>query len=202
MKRILLFVVVLLGSIVAGAQENNIYILPFQPSIDGIPEEARSYLESKMENIIVNYGIASGGLSQHFVITSKVKVIERDIAPTTPIRISQKFEITMQIGDAVKNQVFSSCTMNVAGIGTTETKACIQAFQNINVNNPQFKELISVAKDRIIAYYNSNCDLLIQEAEQQIYRQQYDEAIAALIANAPRSDDSYSLSDSWSSSMS
>jgi hypothetical protein len=188
MKKYLLIVIVIcllcLEKIYAQTGKDNsgkISINAAQPDYKHIPEEANKLLESKLNQILTTYGIADNGYTERFVLTAKVNVVSKDIVPSTPQRISQKLEITFMVGDIIENKLYETTALSVSGIGINETKAFIAAFGNINANNEKIVALLDNATNKIIAYYTSNCDVIIEKAQSLANLQQYDEAIYNLV---------------------
>ena len=146
-----------------------------------IPEEANKLLETKLKQIVTKYGIADNGLSERFVITAKTSVIQKDVAPSNPPRISQKLEVTFMIGDVMENKVYETASLEISGIGTNETKAYISAFQSISIGNKIFAEMLENAKGKIMQYYNTHCDEYYRRAQILETKQQFDEAVYVLM---------------------
>lgn len=185
MKKIIILFSVLFSANVAFAQTEEtglIAIKALQPAGQNVPEDARSLLESKMQKLILARGMAENNVSDRFVMTAKVTVLQKDVTPTTPAKISQKLEITFFVVDAIDKVIFSSSSLTVAGIGDNETKAFLQAFQRINTNNPQLQSFVDVAKQRIADYYTKKCETILKEAAVLENNQEYDAAIAKLVA--------------------
>jgi len=179
MKRFLFSLLFIVAAITMMA--GNLSITVAQPEYDNLPEEARLALETKLEQILDANNVTVGQ-SDRFVITSKFVVNQKDVTPTNPPRVSGKYQVTILIGDAIDNKVFSRTNLQVAGIGTTETKALIQAFQRIPTSSPAIKQLVADASAQISDYYTNHCDRVVQDAERFVKMQQYEEAIAKLIS--------------------
>lgn len=177
MKRIIISALLTFAVMTVAA--GNLSITVVQPEYDNLPEEARLALEAKLEQILTANNVIAGQ-SDRFAITAKFVVNQKDITPTTPARISEKLQVTILIGDAIDSKVFARTNMQVAGIGVTETKALIQAFQRIPTGSPAIKQLVEDASAQITDYYTNHCDLILQDAERLAKMQQYDEAIAKL----------------------
>jgi len=169
----------------------KISIFVYQPQIDGLPEDARAYLETKMGEIITSYDINNSGLSQRFVMTAKIHVTQQDILPTHPARISQKMDVTFIIGDFIKNKAYASTTLSLAGVDVTAEKTYIRAFQTIKHDNIALQNLVLEAKEKIVQYYSQNCDAILLESESLALRNSYEEAIALLISVPNVCDDCY-----------
>lgn len=161
---------------------DRIAIAVLLPSNINCPQEAATQLSNKLERIVTKYGMADNGLENRFVITAKVNILEKNIMQTTPVKIAQKMTVTLLIGDAEENRIFANTEIAVQGIGLTETKSFIQAFNKINVNNPEIAAFIDKGKRMIGEYYDKNCDFILQEARRMAQNEQLDEAIAKLIS--------------------
>ncbi len=139
-------------------------------------------METKMQQVATQYGLASNGLTDRFVMTAKVNVTSKDVTPTTPVKISQKMEVTLFIGDVVDNKVYESVVLNVAGIGQSEEQSMIKAFNQIKSSNPLLKVFVENAERKIAEYYSNNCQYILTEANSLAQQQKYDAAIAKLMA--------------------
>lgn len=149
---------------------------------ENIPEEATRNLENKLKRALTINGIADNGYAERFVLTAKVDIVSKDIAPTTPARISQKMELTLIVGDVMENKIYESCNLTLTGIGTNETKAFLTAFQKFNPQNKEIQSMLTTAKEKIVAYYTNNCDAIIQQAETLANMDKMDEAIFRLVS--------------------
>ena len=160
----------------------KISIFVYQPPIDGLPEDARAFLETKMGDIVTGYNINNSGLSQRFVMTAKIHVTQQDILPTHPVRISQKMDVTFIIGDFVENKAYASTTLSLTGVDVTAEKTFIRAFKTIKRDNIALQNLVLEAKEQIVQYYTQNCDAIMLESKGLALRNSYEEAIALLIS--------------------
>lgn len=185
MKKIVLLFSIVISFYMVSAQSdivNDISIKAVQPSYNDMSEEARGMLETKLKEIVTTYGIADNNVTDRFVITAKIEVVQKDVTPTTPVKISQKLNITFFIGDVIENKIYSSVALGILGIGENETKSYIQAIQRINASNPQIKSFVENAKSKIINYYTQNCSSILKEASLLENSQEYDAAISKLVA--------------------
>ena len=183
MKKIVTMIAAMLLATVAMAQDyGRIAINVVVPQLPNVPEEARAALETKMQQVATQYGLASNGLTDRFVMTAKMNVTSKDVVPTTPAKISQKMEVTLFIGDVVDNKVYESVVLNVAGIGQSETQSMIQAFNQIKPDNSQLKTFVEKAERKIAEYYANNCQYILTEANTLAQQRKYDAAIAKLMA--------------------
>lgn len=147
-----------------------------------IPEEAARQLETKLQNVLISNGFVNNGYIERYVLTAKVDIIQKDITPTTPARISEQMDVTLMVGDVIENKLFSSVTLSAAGIGTNENKAFINAFRNIKGDNPKIQEMLNDAKNKIQEYYTKHCSEIIQKSKRLTSTQAFDEALFLLSA--------------------
>jgi len=185
MKKIyLLLVYICLVCWEANAQTSNENRVAINALVadESIPKEATQNLESKLRRDLTTNGIADNGYTERFALTARINIISKDIAPTTPPRISQKIELTLMVGDVVENKLYESCTIFLVGIGTNENKAFITAFQRFNPQNKEVQTMLSNAKEKIVAYYNDNCDAILLQAETLAKMEKMNEAIFRLIS--------------------
>ena len=166
-------------SIVAQDDAGRVSISAVQPTYENIPETARANIESKMQRMISGCGLASSE-ADRFIMTARIDVTEKEI--NTAGMIVQRMEITFIVGDVIEDKIYGTTTINAMGIGETEAKCFIKAFQTIKPNNPELMAFVNKAKDDIVSYYTNNCQFIIQDADRMIGMQQYGEAIATLVA--------------------
>lgn len=182
MKRILLLLALVLP-LAAFCQQNDadrISISAVIPDYKDIPAEALQNLEGKLQSLVTAQGNADRQ-TDRFLITARVDVTNKDITQTAPPKVSMKMDITFIIGDVVEDKVYGTHTISTAGIGPNETKAYIQAFQRIKSNNPALQKFVGDTKQKILDYYNDNCQFIVSDAERKAQMGQYDEAIAQLV---------------------
>jgi hypothetical protein len=103
------------------------------------------------------------------------------MTPTAPPMTALTLDISFYIGDGIAGTKFSSTSLQVKGVGTNETKAYISALKRIRSTNPMLKNFINEGKSKIIEYYNSKCDFIIQDALSKSGMKKYDEGISSLL---------------------
>lgn len=187
MRKLFVFIIsVVFTALTAMAQTDasRISISAVQPEYDNIPEVARANLETKMQRIISASGLGSSA-DTRFILTAKVDVIDKSI--TTAGMILQKMEVTFIIGDVIEEKIYGTNTVNIAGVGETEAKAYIKAFQNIKPMN----EFFMAAKDAIVDYYTNSCQTIITDANRMAKMHQYDDAITNLVTVPNVCEDCY-----------
>ena len=145
-----------------------------------IPNTAYNVLQNKLNSIVTQNGLGSSQ-SQRFIITANCNLLTKDITATAPPMHAYTLEITFYIGDGIDGTLFSTHTITSKGVGETEDKAYLAALKAVKTNNPDFKQFLDEGKNKIIEYYNSQCDFLITKAKSQASMENYDEALYQLI---------------------
>lgn len=154
----------------------NTYLLD---DID-LTSESKKLLSNKLSQITSNNGMGGSQVNPRFIITASINVGTKDIIAGPPQMIAQNVDVTLYIGDAITNTVFSNVTLSLKGVGTNENKAYIEGFKTINPKNKDVISFLEEGKNKIINYYSSNCDFIIKDAETLVNQEKYDEAIYKL----------------------
>lgn len=177
MKKTVLFIIGFVLANVCYAQEISINAKVVD---EKIPYEAARQLETKLQNILISHGFVNNGYIERYVLTARIDVTQKDIAPTTPARIIEKMDITFMVGDVIENKVYTSVTIQSSGIGKSENTAFISAFRGIKNDNPEISKMLNIAKKKIIDFYTNNCSEIIERTKSLVATQAYDEALFQL----------------------
>lgn len=181
MKRILLLFIALV-TVVANYAQDNTSKISINAWVDeeDVPKEAARYLDNKLQQWIADNGFADNDVFDRFVLAAKIDIVQKNITPTAPIRVSTKMDITLFVGDIVENKQYASCSMQVSAIGTNDIKAYINAFRKIDTQQKRIQTMLNNAKAKIVDYYTYHCAEIKTRANGLAAWQQYDEAISFL----------------------
>lgn len=191
MKKILLILVAFVFGINLNAQNSQgktddlgrialAAIVPDQA--EGIPQSARQLLANKMEQVAVQNGLGAAASNPRFCIVPVVNVLSKEITPTAPPMQALNLDVTFYIVDAASQTIFSQTSIQVKGVGQTEDKAYIQALKNLNVKAGQFKGFVESGKEKILEYYNSQCDVVLKGAQALAGQKKYEESLFTLLS--------------------
>jgi hypothetical protein len=158
----------------------RIILNTYLPDNIALPAEAKSQLQTKLNQITSNNGMGGSQANPRFIITAHVNIGTKDIIAGPPQMISQNLVLVLFVGDALTNTIFSNTTLSLKGVGTNENKAFIEAFKNINPKNKEVTAFLEEGKNKIINYYSTNCDFIIKDAQTLVKQEKYDEAIYQL----------------------
>jgi hypothetical protein len=186
MKKIISILIVIISTISSNAQVKlddfgRIVLNTYLPDNIAIPSEAKNLLITKLNQITSNNGMGGSQANPRFIITANVNVGTKDIIAGPPQMISQNVDITLFIGDAITNTIFSNTTLSLKGVGTNENKAIIEALKTINPKNKEVLAFLEEGKTKIINYYSTNCDFILKEATTLSDQFKFSEAIYKLM---------------------
>ena len=156
----------------------NTYI----PDELNLPGQARNLLENKLSQVATYYGMGGNSIDGRFVIMAVINVMSKDIIAGPPQMVAQNFDVTIYIGDAIDDKLFSSTSISLKGVGKNENESLINGIKNINQRNPLIKQALEEGKEKIVAYFESNCDFIIRKATALDAQGKFDEAIYNLIS--------------------
>lgn len=142
--------------------------------------EVKNTLLTKLDQISSSNGMGGSQINPRFIITANVTIGSKDIIAGPPQMQAQNLELSLFIGDAITNTIFSTISLSLKGVGTNENKAYIDAFKNINPKNKEVVAFLEEGKTKIINYYNTNCDFILKDAQALTKQEKYDEAIYKL----------------------
>ncbi|MBM3454685.1 MAG: hypothetical protein FJX80_06010 [Bacteroidetes bacterium] len=185
MKKLISLLILTFVAITSNAQVNlddfgRIVLNTYLPDDIAIPTEAKNLLITKLNQITSNNGMGGSQANPRFIITANVNVGTKDIIAGPPQMIAQNLDVTLFIGDALTNTIFSNTILSLKGVGTNENKAFIEAFKTINTKNKEVIAFLEEGKTKIINYYSTNCDFIIKDAQTLVKQEKYDEAIYQL----------------------
>lgn len=186
MKKLLSLFLILISSFsMSHAQDDsdfgNLFISVVRPDLSSIPDEAGKQLELKLNQLLMNNGVASTDPYNRFVITTKVSVLTKDIVPGPPAKVSMHIDFTFIVGDVEDNKIFESATVSAIGVGINENKAFIAAIKTIKPRMPLLTKMLENAKAKIVEYYKVACPQMISDAKMKAAVRNYEEAMAILV---------------------
>lgn len=178
----LLLLILASFSIVGYAEVNE--SISYYPVVTGndIPETVRQSLLAKMDKAIADNGYGSEARPDRFVLLAKCNILDKEVVPTTPPRITQTVGITFIIGDVIENKTFASASFEYKGIGIIEIKAWQTAISRLKPDNVSIHEMFQTANEKIDAYYASGCRKIIEEAQAMAEMGEYEKAISSLMS--------------------
>jgi hypothetical protein len=186
MKKIICFIALTVVTITSTAQLKlddfgRVILNSYLPDNINLPSEAKSLLNTKLNQIASNNGMGGSQANPRFIITANVNVGTKDIIAGPPQLIAQNIDITFFVGDAITNTIYANTTLSLKGVGTNENKAFIEAIKTINPKNKELLSFLEEGKTKIINYYATQCDFILKQANTLADQFKFNEAIYELM---------------------
>jgi hypothetical protein len=186
MKKIICFIALTVVTITSTAQLKlddfgRVILNSYLPDNINLPSEAKSLLNTKLNQIASNNGMGGSQANPRFIITANVNVGTKDIIAGPPQLIAQNIDITFFVGDAITNTIYANTTLSLKGVGTNENKAFIEAIKTINPKNKELLSFLEEGKIKIINYYATQCDFILKQANTLADQFKFNEAIYELM---------------------
>jgi tetratricopeptide (TPR) repeat protein len=152
-------------------------------NMDGLTVSQLSKLESKIIQITTKAGLSASGNNQTFVIYPKFAIYETNTVESGMQNITVvTAELSLFIKQVNNNLLFSSVSNQLKGSGKTAEIALNNAISQIYVSDKIFASFIAEGKDKILKYYETNCDDIVNKANAFIKMQQYGQALGLLMS--------------------
>lgn len=188
MKKISLLLLAALCHIALLAQSaltSQVVLTPYVVN-DASTPGADKVLLDKLNRIVTKYGVSSdSGLGSPFIITGHAIELNRETTATVPPHMAVDLTLTLYIGNGEEGILFSTCSMNLRGVGNNLDKAYAAAFKRLDVNDPELSAAIEEGRSRIARYYAEAGPGLIRKAEAFAAVGNYADAYGVLLRIPP-----------------
>lgn len=152
-------------------------------NLEGLTASQLSKLESKITQITTRAGLAANSYNQTFVIYPKFAIYESQVVEGGMQNITVlTAELSLYILQTTTNVLFASVSKPLKGSGKSREAAITQLISQIPVSDKAFAAFIDEGKQKIIQYYETNCNNIVKKADSYIQRQQYDQALGLLMS--------------------
>lgn len=150
--------------------------------VESLHAAAKNNLKNKLAQIVSNNGLGSAEEGSRFIISASIDVLTKDITSTAPSMHVYTLQVNMGIGDGIEGIKYASHSITVRGVGKNEAKAYISALKNISTRDQAYQDFVQKAQQKILEYYNTQCDFIIKEAETYKNQREFDKAIHKLMS--------------------
>lgn len=144
--------------------EERIALRPMLMYSPDLSDQNRLTLRNKLAQIASNNGLAAAGAEQPFVLTAKAIITDKRIVESAPPVIVYTGTVSFYIVDNNEQVIFSQYSSNRRGVGNTESEALQNIIGQINPNDAALSAFVMRGKEKIITYYNTHCELLLEKA--------------------------------------
>lgn len=187
LKRKLLLIMLVIGHLLAYGQSallkqqsEGVLLGVVQMEQHNIPESVSTYLQNQLLQIVTDngWGVLDG--NARFVITASIVPLTKDVIPGPPIQYAENVNITFYIVDNIDQKVFSSITIPIKVVESSEEKALLKAVRTIDTTSPKLLSFINIGKEKIVAYYESQYANIVAKAKSLTKQELYEEALFEL----------------------
>lgn len=184
--RLLFVLLFIVQSFIVFGQGNSrmaemICITPYIPDEVQLPaDDLKQLLLDKLTQLVTQNGLGYKGYDNRFVISTNIQNISESRTSTIPAKTVLKISVTLYVGDGKEGTLFSSGNIELKGIGKNREEAYRSALYKIRPNNKEVVQCLEVGKNRILVYYDSIGESIMQQAEGLAASGDYDNAINSL----------------------
>jgi len=153
---------------------------PYVPDYPGLGLEGVKLIESKLTNIISQYGNTGNLGDPTFALIPAINIVSKNVTATAPTMFSNTYEVTVYTVNMLDGTIFSSSSFTIKGVGQSPLKAFINAMQFSTFNEDKFSTLLLEGQDKALKYYEDNCDKIMAQAKNEEMQKNYSSAFAIL----------------------
>ncbi len=177
-------IISLIGVNIASAQcDIHLMVAPVTQG-EEIPDEVNDMLMSRLSTAITATGVTANPDLDRFFVTGKISHLYKDVVAGPPMNHVIHSTLTLYIGDNISQKIYATTNYELRGAGTSETRAFVNAFRQLNGKNNQLQKFVEQGSKKIIDYYNKEYPNLIKKAQQASALRNYDEALS-IVATIP-----------------
>ena len=155
-------------------------ILP--TNVDGLNESQLSKLESKITETVTNNGISAEGYTQNFVIYPKFEIYDEKESKGGMRSIKVlNCNLSLYIKQLSTNIIFSTYSKSIQGTGYSKNDAISSALESIDPSDTKLNDFVKAGKEKIIKYYQANCDIVLKKVESDRNIKNFESALAVLL---------------------
>lgn len=175
-----LLLVLMIVAFVNTIEAQTIRVLPV--SSENISENAAEVLYNRLNQAVSLNGMASTDNSNKFLLIPSVTVISIEPTPSVPVQYVAEIEISLFLVDNSRKLMMSQEILTKKGVSVDETTAVLEAVKSLKGRDPKLKKMIVNGKNKILDYYNSECDKVMLTISTYLEMGMYDEALNELNA--------------------
>ncbi len=147
------------------------------PEDSKVPNDSKIFLENKLNQIVTNNGLAGTSYTNpRFIISASINEINKE-QMSESLLFYYNLDVFLYIIDVYENKIFNTTSLNIKGVGNTQSKAYNDAIKRIDPKSTEVSNFLEKGKSKIIEYYNTECDFILANANRLAKQNKYDEAI-------------------------
>ena len=164
------------------SQSGKIALNATVATTENITDKTYDIITDKLNLVATSNGCAGRGFDDRFVITAHMQLLDESTTNTAPAKTAIRLNVTIYVGDGIDGTLFSSCNVELKGIGDNKEEAFISAIRKIKPRDSALISCIETGKAKIVSYYESVAPSIITKAKAKASGGHLEEAIADLLA--------------------
>ena len=162
----------------------SIKLTPFIPDYPDLGSEGKQLLATRLNTAVSKIGYGGDGANPRFIIGPSINILSKNVTSTAPTKYANTYEVSLMVCDVSSETIFETYTFEVKGVGDSPAKAFINGFRDFKFDNDDFYKFLIKSQEKIMAYYEQNCEMFMKEAEAQSKMRNFDAAFN-VINNIP-----------------
>jgi hypothetical protein len=151
-------------------------------NIEKLDAGQMSKIQTKISQIVTNSGIAASGYNNNFIIYPKFAIYETEVVETGMQNITVvNAELSLFIKQVENNVLFATMSKKIKGSGKNAQAAITNAISAISPNDAQYKTFIQTGKNKIVQYYESKCQDIMNKSQSLANMKEYAQAVGLLM---------------------
>ena len=152
-------------------------------------------LRNKVLKIASSNGMSSSGFNSNFVMYPIFEVYDEELIEGMENIFILDVEVTLVIKQVENNMIFSTFTTKIEGSGNNKSEAIVNSISQIPTKSSEVKGFVQEAKQKIVDYYEAQCQNIATQAETAAKKGDFQEAFAIIMAVPSEVSCSQDLSD-------
>jgi tetratricopeptide (TPR) repeat protein len=144
-----------------------------------MPGSSNTILTNKLNHILTRNGIGGDNPYERFILFPQINVMDKEIAGVAPTNYILSLEVLLFVGDGINGKTYGTEVVNLRGAGPSEEKAYINALRQLKPNK-KIDRFLETAQQNILRFFEDNCEVYLQEAENFASQQKYEQALFLL----------------------
>lgn len=147
---------------------------------EGLSKNCKNLLENKMMSMTSVNGVGGMDASPIMCVIPTLTEINHDITATIPAKHKIKYDFSVWVANLETGDVYASAQQELLGIGDSEELAVTNVISAINPTDNRWQEMLLKAQERIIDFYNTNGERIINEAKNYLAVNDFSKAMLIL----------------------
>lgn len=162
----------------ASAQDCDLHIQVVTPDTEMCAGDSSvgDLLADRLTRTLTANGVTADENYGQFYISGRFNDIYKETLPGPPVQTAVHTTLTLMVADIFGNKTFDSETFELRGVGTSPQRAYINALGSLSRNNA-LNSFIERAKEKVIAYFDTNYTDLLSKAKTAAALHDYDQAL-------------------------